>query len=97
MGTTSALLGFSFYIIVAKTLVVVAAAIGIPAATTISVVAMLCGPIGWVIAGTSAVIGLLLLGQPDAMKTAAFVIALHSVKATAMAKSGVDISKYVLK
>lgn len=97
MGTTSVLLGFTFYIIVAKTLVVVAAAIGIPAATTISVVAMLCGPIGWVIAGTSAVIGLLLLGQPNAMKTAAFIIALHSIKATAMAKSGVDISKYVLK
>ena len=97
MGTTSALLGFTFYIIVAKTLVVVMAALGIPAAATISAVAMLCGPIGWIIAGTSAVIGLLLLGQPNAMKTAAFVIALHSIKATAMARSGVDVSKYVLK
>lgn len=97
LGTASALMGFAFYIIVAKTIVVVAASVGITAATTISAVAMLCGPIGWIVAGTSAVIGLLLLGQPNAMKTAAFVIALHSIKATAMAKSGVDVSKYVLK
>jgi len=97
MATTSVLMGFPFYIMVAQTLAVVLATLGVSVTTTISVVAMLCGPIGWVIAGTSAVIGLLLLGQPNAKKTAAFVIALHSIKATAMAKSGVDISKYVLK
>ena len=98
VGIASAVMGFSFYIIAAKTVVVVAAAlVGASAATTISAVALLCGPIGWTIAGIAAVSGALILGGPNAMKTAAFVVALHSMKAAAMAKSGMDISKYVLK
>lgn len=98
LGVTSAVMGFAFYIIVAKTVVVAAAAIfGFTAVTTITTVAALCGPIGWVIAGLSAVTGALLLGGPNVSKTAAFIVTLHSIKARAMAKSGIDISQYVLK
>ena len=97
LGIASAAMGFTFYIIVAKTVVVVAAFFGVSAATTITAVAALCGPIGWVIAGVSAVAGALLIGGPNAMKTAAFVVALHAIKANAMQKSGIDISQYILK
>ena len=98
MGVTAAAMGFAFYIVVAKTVVVAAAAIfGFSAATTITAVAVLCGPIGWGIAALSAVTGALLLGGPNISKTAAFIIALHSMKANAMAKSKIDISQYILK
>jgi len=66
------------------------------ALTASALFAALCSPAGWTLAGTSAVIGLLLLGQPNAMKTAAFIVALHAIKAAALARSGVDISKYIL-
>jgi hypothetical protein len=47
-------MGFGFYIIVAKTIASAAAFLfGVNVATTIATVAMLCGPIGWTIAGAT--------------------------------------------
>ena len=89
-------MGFGFYIIVAKTIASAAAFLfGVNVATTIATVAMLCGPIGWTIATVSAMTGALLIGRTNVMKTASFIIALHSMKAVALAKSEIDISKYV--
>lgn len=94
-GTTAALMGFGFYIIVAKTLVVWAAAVGVTAATTVSAVSLLCGPIGWCVAGIAAVGGLVLLGGANVHKTAAAIIAIHAIKATALTKSGIDVTQYL--
>lgn len=97
LGATAVIAGFPFYIIVAKTVVVAAAAVfGASAATTITGVSILCGPIGWTVAGIAAVTSAILFGGPNVAKTAAFIVALHSIKANAMQKSGIDIAPYVL-
>ena len=81
-------MGFGFYIIVAKTIASAAVFLfGVNVATTIATVAMLCGPIGWTIATVSAMTGALLIGRTNVMKTASFIIALHSMKAVALVKS----------
>ena len=98
LGTTAAIMGFPFYIIVAETIVVAAAALfGASAATTIGVVATLCGPIGWGIAAIAAAGGAILLGGPDVTKTASFIVAFHVMKVEGMKYAGFEIAPYLLK
>ena len=95
-GVAAATMGFAFYILMAKTLVVIAAMVGIPAATTISVVSVLCGPVGWVIAGASAVTAGVLIGQANVSKCAALIVQIHVFKINAMQKSGCNLKQYLL-
>lgn len=97
IGTSAAVMGFSFYIIMAKTVVIAAAGLGVSVTTTISAVSLLAGPVGWAIAGVCATAGLCMIGRADASKTAAFIIQVHIFKVMAMEKSGVDYKKYLLK
>ena len=46
--------------------------------------------IGTIGATVSAMTGALLIGRTNVMKTASFIIALHSMKAVALAKSEID-------
>ena len=97
IGTSAAIMGFPFYILMAKTVAVAAATFGISVTTTITAISVLAGPIGWTIAGVGAAASLFLIGRADASKTAAFIIQTHIFKVLAMEKSGVDYKKYLLK
>lgn len=91
-------MGFAFYILMAKTVAVVAAAVlGIPVTQTITAISVLCGPVGWAIAGISAITGLTLLGRANVAKCASFIIQIHMIKIEALGKSKVDINRYLLK
>ena len=87
-------MGFAFYILMAKTVVVAAAALGIGAATTITTISILTGPVGW---GIALACWLPLIGKADVRKCAAFIMHVHATKIDELGKSGVDISKYLLK
>lgn len=98
LGAAANLAGFSFYILMAKTLVPVVSAItGATAATTITAVSVLCGPVGWAIGGCCLVGGSLAVGRADVDRTTAFVVQVHLIKIDAMKKSGIDCQDYFLK
>lgn len=95
-GVASATMGFAFYMLMAKTVVVLATSLGIgSAAGTISAISILCGPIGWLIAGGTAITAAILLGRADVNKCAAAIVQLHVFKVTAMTKSNVDVGQYL--
>lgn len=97
IGTSAALVGFPFYILMAKTVAVASAAVfGASAATTISAVAFLTGPVGWCIAGAGAVAGSLLIGRADLSKTAAFIVQVHAYKVLALEESEIDYKEKLL-
>lgn len=96
-AVTASAMGFAFYILMAKTVVVVAAAtLGVSAATTITTISLFCGPVGWAVAGVAAVTTLSLIGRADVRKCAAFIIQIHMTKVNALGKSGENIGKYIL-
>jgi len=98
LGTSAALMGFPFYILMAKTAVVAASAIlGTSAAATISAISILTGPIGWTIAGVAATVGIFLIGRANAAKAAAYIIQVHVFKVMAMEDAKVNYSKYLLR
>ena len=95
-ATSASLMGFTFYIIAAKTIVVAAGAVfGASAATTISAVSSFVGPVGWCIAGVSAAAGLFLIGGKNEATTVAYIVQLHYFKVRALSNSGIDINQYL--
>ena len=95
-ATSASLMGFAFYILAAKTIVVAAGAIfGATAATTITAVSALVGPVGWCIAGVSAAAGLFLIGGKNEATTVAYIVQLHYFKVQALNNSGIDIKQYL--
>ncbi len=97
-ATSASLMGFAFYILAAKTIVVAAGAIfGATAATTITAVSVLAGPVGWCIAAVSAAAGLFLIGGKNEATTVAYIVQLHYFKVQAMNNSGIDIKRYLPK
>ena len=96
MGTMAAMGGFTFYILMAKTVAVIAAAVGIPVTTTITVISVMCGPIGWGVAAVAAVTGAAMIwGGADIQKMAGFIVQNHMLKINAMQKAGIDPDKYI--
>ncbi len=94
----AATMGFAFYILMAKTVVIAAASVaGVSAATTISTISVFCGPVGWAIAGVALITALSLTGSADVSKCASFIIQVHMMKINALGKSGVDITPYILE
>ena len=92
LSTTVALSGFAFYTTLSVTIAAVAAAAGatVPFAVyagASTVVAALSGPVGWVIAGTAALGGLVLL-RPNAKLLISFVLTLHLLKVDALKAVG---------
>ena len=95
---TEAISGFAFYIVVAKTLTAAAGAVfGASAATTVSTIAIFCGPVGWAIAGVALTGGALLVGRADVERSIAFIVQIHYLKIDALKKLGVDPAKYYLE
>ena len=95
-ATSASLMGFGFYILTAKTIVVAAGAIfGATAATTTTVVSALVGPIGWGIAAASAAAGLFLIGGKNEATTVAYIVQLHYFKVQAMSNSEIDVKRYL--
>jgi|GEM_PF-2608418 len=95
-GIAAAAMGWAFYVLMAKTVVVLAATLtGATAATTISVISVFCGPIGWMIAGGTAITAAILVGRADVNKCAGAIVQIHVAKIRAMNNSEVDISQYL--
>ena len=95
-ATSASLMGFAFYILAAKTIVIAAGAVfGATAATTITAVSILAGPVGWCIAGVSAALGLFLIGGKDEATTVAYIVQLHYLKVQAMNNSKIDVKDYL--
>lgn len=95
-GVAAAAMGFSFYILMAKTVVVVAAMVGIPASATISAISVLCGPVGWVIAAVSAITAGVLVGQANITKCVAMIVQVHMFKINALGKSRCSLEQYLV-
>lgn len=92
LSTTVALSGFAFYTTLSATIAAVAAAAGVTVPFAVyagasTVVAVLSGPVGWVIAGAAALGGLALL-RPDAKRLISFVLTLHLLKVDALKAAG---------
>lgn len=92
LSTTVALSGFAFYTTLSATIAAVAAAAGVTVPFAVyagasTVVAVLSGPVGWVIAGAAALGGLALL-RPDAKRLIFFVLTLHLLKVDALKAAG---------
>lgn len=92
-SATVLLSGFAFYTTMFSIICAVAGFFGITLpfgvyATASSTVALLAGPVGWVLAAILAVIGLALLGRANVQKTIVFVSALHCIKVEHLQKEG---------
>ena len=94
-GVAASTMGFAFYILMAKTVVVLATAVGFSAAGTITTISVLCGPVGWIIAGGTAITAALLLGRADVNKCISAVVQVHIIKINAMLRSQEDVSRYL--
>jgi len=93
LGTTVALTGFAFYTTMSVIISGIAAIFGItlPFAvytTASSTVAVLAGPVGWVLAGGLVLGGVIWSQLPSVDKTASFIMALHNLKAYAFHEAG---------
>lgn len=96
LGTLSAtviLSGFAFYTAMSTVICAVAGFFGITLPfgvymTASSTVALLAGPVGWVLAAILAIIGLALVGRANVQKTLVFVLTLHCIKAEHLQKEG---------
>lgn len=89
LSTTVLLSGFAFYTTMSSLICAVAGFFGITLPfsvymTASSTVALLSGPVGWVLAGILAAIGLALAGRANVQKTIPFVVTLHCIKAEHM-------------
>ncbi|MCS7239356.1 MAG: hypothetical protein NZ899_13985 [Thermoguttaceae bacterium] len=93
LGTTVAFSGFAFYTTMSVTICTIAGFFGVTLpfvvyTTASSTVALLAGPIGWIAAGLLATYGLSILWRANPLKTAAFITALHFLKAEAFERAG---------
>lgn len=87
LGTTVAMTGFAFYTTMAVVISTTAAMLGLTlpmAAYTgaASTVALLSGPVGWLIAAVAVVGGLTYFALADVDRTAAFVMTMNVIKAS---------------
>ncbi|RMG03068.1 MAG: hypothetical protein D6741_02790 [Planctomycetota bacterium] len=93
LSATVAFSGFAFYTTMSVVISTAAGLLGITlpfaaytgASTT---VAVLAGPVGWFVAGTLAVAGIIYLTRANYRKSAAFILTLHILKAQAYHDSG---------
>jgi len=93
LSTTVILSGFAFYTTMSSLLCAVAGFFGITLpfgvyTTASSTVALLAGPVGWVLAAILAAIGLAMIGRANVQKTIPFVVTLHCIKVEHMKKAG---------
>lgn len=94
LGATVAMTGFAFYTTMSVVICTVAAWFGVTLPFWIymgasSTVALLSGPIGWVIAGLSLVGGITwLVGMANVDRTAAFVMTMNVIKANKLKAQG---------
>lgn len=93
LSGTVAFAGFAFYTTMSVTIASVATAVGatFPFATytgASATVGLLSGPVGWAIAGVSALGGLALAGRANVRKTAALVAEIHALKIEALRAAG---------
>lgn len=89
LSGTVAFTGFAFYTTMSVTVAAVASAVGatLPFATytgASAAIGLLSGPIGWAIAGASALGGLALAGRANVRKTASLVAEIHALKIEAL-------------
>ncbi len=93
LGGTVALTGFAFYTTMSVIIYSIGAIFGItfPFAvytTASSLVALLAGPIGWILAGGLFLGGLIWALWPSVDRTASFIMALHFLKSHAFHEAG---------
>jgi hypothetical protein len=93
LGVTVSLAGFAFYTTMSVIIYTIGAIFGItfPFAvytTASSLVAVLAGPIGWILAGAAILGGIVWAQLPSVDKTASFIMALHFLKAQAFHEAG---------
>ncbi|WP_460184775.1 hypothetical protein [Thermopirellula anaerolimosa] len=93
LSATVAFTGFAFYTTMSVVISTAAGILGItlPFAAYMgasSTVAVLAGPVGWVIAGVLATAGIVFLTRANYRKSAAFILALHLLKAEAYHEAG---------
>ena len=93
LGATVTLTGFAFYTTMSVVISGVAAIFGITLpfgvyTTASSAVAVLAGPVGWILAGGALLGGLIWAQWPSVDRTASFIMALHVLKAHAFHEAG---------
>lgn len=93
LSATVAFTGFTFYTTMSVVMCTVAGIFGITLpfvvyTTASTTIAVLAGPVGWIIAGVMAAAGIILMLGADFKKSAAFVLALHLLKAEAYHEAG---------
>ncbi|GBD37189.1 hypothetical protein HRbin36_02319 [bacterium HR36] len=93
LSTTVILSGFAFYTTMSTVICAVAGFFGITLPFSAymaasSTVALLSGPVGWVLAGILAAIGLALTGRANPKKTIPFIVSLHYIKVEHMKNAG---------
>jgi len=94
LSLTVAFYGFAFYTTMSVTICTVAGFFGLTLpfvayAGSSTLVAFLCGPVGWAIMGLAALGGVALAGRPNAKKITAFICQIHALKIAALIDAGV--------
>jgi hypothetical protein len=93
LGVTVGLTGFAFYTTMSVMIYTIGAILGITFPFAVytsasSVVAVLAGPVGWILAGGAILGGIVWAQLPSVDKTASFIMALHFLKAEAFHEAG---------
>jgi hypothetical protein len=93
LGVTVSLTGFAFYTTMSVMIYTIGSILGItfPFAVYTSasrLVAVLPGPVGWILAGGAILGGIVWAQWPSVDKTASFIITLHLLKASAFHEAG---------
>ncbi len=89
LSTTVSLAGFAFYTTMSVTLCAVGGYFGLTFPFAVyraasSLVAFLCGPVGWALMGVAAAGGLALAGRASYRESSAFVLQAHALKVAAL-------------
>ncbi|MSR55626.1 MAG: hypothetical protein EXS09_20430 [Gemmataceae bacterium] len=95
---TSHFAGFALYTAMSTTICTVAGWLGITLPFAVytsasSIVAFLCGPVGWAILAVAGVVTLAIAGRAERKKTAAFVFQMHLLKVAALKEAGIPESE----
>jgi uncharacterized protein YaaW (UPF0174 family) len=87
LSATVALAGFKFYVMLTVTIHAVAAFLGLTLPfivyqTATSTIALLAGPVGWLIAGILSTAGVFFLASAEEEEVSAFIMTVHTIKAS---------------
>lgn len=95
LSKTVAFYGFGFYTAMSKTIAFAAGIFGLTLpfgvyTSASTIVSVLAGPVGWLLAGVLAVLGAALFGSANVQKAANFILQVHLLKVAALKAKGVS-------